>query len=459
MIRRRSSLAASPVLIGAATALVAIVAVVLAYNANTGLPFVRTYDVKITLRDAQRLTTGADARLGGARVGQVVAIRPREDRSGRAVAEVTLRLDQVIAPLPADSTVLVRSRSALGAKFVEITKGTGTRTLPAGGTLPVEQAVEEPVDPDQISAIYDARTRRAFRGGVREFGNAFAGRGQDVNDLLETLPETFERLAPVTQNLADPRTGLGDTIGASAQLAGEVAPVAETQAPFLAQLDTTFTALAGVARPGFQDVLESGVRVQRRLAVDLPVVKPFVRRTGRLMDRLEPAVAAVGDASPSVAAALQRGAELNPRLPELARRLDGASRSIRRLAGDPLVLPAIGAAGRTVDRASVLLTALTPTQVRCHYVSLFFRNASSVISEGNRWGTWQRSGTIDASSVTEPRGTPAPNLHYNALPNTGQPGSGGECEAGNEGFLPGTRIGNVPGVQRTDSLPMIQGVR
>jgi len=44
-MRRRgaSSIAANPVLIGAATTLVVIVAVFLAYNANNGLPFVPTY--------------------------------------------------------------------------------------------------------------------------------------------------------------------------------------------------------------------------------------------------------------------------------------------------------------------------------------------------------------------------------------------------------------------------------
>jgi hypothetical protein len=40
---RRNSIAANPVLIGAATTLVVIVAVFLAYNANNGLPFVPTY--------------------------------------------------------------------------------------------------------------------------------------------------------------------------------------------------------------------------------------------------------------------------------------------------------------------------------------------------------------------------------------------------------------------------------
>ena len=36
----------SPVLVGAVTVLVIIVAVFLAYNANNGLPFVSTYDLK-----------------------------------------------------------------------------------------------------------------------------------------------------------------------------------------------------------------------------------------------------------------------------------------------------------------------------------------------------------------------------------------------------------------------------
>ncbi len=48
MTRRRgtASLVASPVLIGAVTVLISIIAVFIAYNANQGLPFVPTYDLK-----------------------------------------------------------------------------------------------------------------------------------------------------------------------------------------------------------------------------------------------------------------------------------------------------------------------------------------------------------------------------------------------------------------------------
>ena len=46
MRRSGASIAANPVLIGAATTLVVIVAVFLAYNANSGLPFEPTYQLK-----------------------------------------------------------------------------------------------------------------------------------------------------------------------------------------------------------------------------------------------------------------------------------------------------------------------------------------------------------------------------------------------------------------------------
>ena len=61
----------SPVLIGALTALITIVAVFLAYNANSGLPFVPSYDLKAELPNAANLVVGNDVRVGGTRVGAV----------------------------------------------------------------------------------------------------------------------------------------------------------------------------------------------------------------------------------------------------------------------------------------------------------------------------------------------------------------------------------------------------
>ena len=83
------SLAASPVLVGAVTVLVSLVAVFLSYNANTGLPFVPTYRVSAEVRNADTLVPGNEVRVGGVRVGAVESIEPQQDAA--ADCSVTVR--------------------------------------------------------------------------------------------------------------------------------------------------------------------------------------------------------------------------------------------------------------------------------------------------------------------------------------------------------------------------------
>ena len=84
-MRRRgaSSIAANPVLIGAATTLVVIVAVFLAYNANSGLPFVPTYQLNVNVPSGANLVKGNEVRVGGTRVGTVTAITPSATHRAR----------------------------------------------------------------------------------------------------------------------------------------------------------------------------------------------------------------------------------------------------------------------------------------------------------------------------------------------------------------------------------------
>ncbi len=68
-------------MVGAVTTLIVIVAVFLAYNANSGLPFVPVYRVSVEIPDAARLTDNNEVRIGGHRVGVVEsidAVRPDE---------------------------------------------------------------------------------------------------------------------------------------------------------------------------------------------------------------------------------------------------------------------------------------------------------------------------------------------------------------------------------------------
>ena len=110
--------------------LVVIVAVFLAYNANNGLPFVSTYDLKAQVPNANALVKGNEVRIGGVRVGIVKSVVPvqLERRRGR---RRTRRSASTRASNRCRSTrrSTIRPKSALGLKFLQVTPGDSSRGL------------------------------------------------------------------------------------------------------------------------------------------------------------------------------------------------------------------------------------------------------------------------------------------------------------------------------------------
>ena len=81
--RHRQSALANPVLVGAMTVLIVMVAVFLAYNANQGLPFVPTRELKVDFASGADIGPGDEVREGGFRIGLVSAEKPIELPSGQ----------------------------------------------------------------------------------------------------------------------------------------------------------------------------------------------------------------------------------------------------------------------------------------------------------------------------------------------------------------------------------------
>src|SRR5262245_10350537 len=190
---RVGSLAASPTLVGAVTVLVVVVAVFLAYQANQGLPFVPTYKISAELPNADSLVAGNDVRIGGIRIGQIKSVEPEtvdnapcpNDPTRQCtsqVAKVNMELNQDIEPLPVNSTLVVRARSALGLKYLEIDRGNSSQGYKPGATVPLTAARPEPVEIDQVFNMFDEPTRVAIQSNLLEFGNAMEGRGVDFNE-------------------------------------------------------------------------------------------------------------------------------------------------------------------------------------------------------------------------------------------------------------------------------------
>src|ERR671917_2861070 len=247
--RGQAALTASPVLVGAVTVLVTIVAVFLSYNANSGLPFVPTYDLKANLPSGAQLVRGFEVRIGGARVGQISTIEPKQREDGSTYAQITMKLDKEIEPLPANTELLVRPRSALGLKYVELRPGRSGQGLESGSTIPIRQATPEVVEIDDLFNMFDDEARIGSRNSLDGYGGGLAGRGTDLNLAIFALRPLLEDLQPVAANLADPETGLESFFVELADAAGEAAPVAEQQGGLFVDPGTPFTALAPIAPP------------------------------------------------------------------------------------------------------------------------------------------------------------------------------------------------------------------
>jgi virulence factor Mce-like protein len=467
---RASSLAASPTLVGAVTVLVVVVAVFLAYQANSGLPFVPTYRLSAQLPDAESMVPGNEVRIGGQRVGQIKAITPENVDDAPCpndpsrvctgqVAKVDMELNQDLNPLPEDSTIVVRAKSALGLKYLQVNRGDSSQGFEPGAIMPLSAARPEPVEIDQVFNMFDEPTRVAIQQNLLEFGNALAGRGVDLNLAIGQLKPLVEQLTPVMRNLADPSTGLGNFVSSLSATAAEVAPVAEIQGQLFADLDTTFAAFARVSRPFIQESISRSPAAEDTAIATLPTIRPFLANTAKFFSELRPGVHALAPRAKALGAATVQGVKALRLAPAFNAQLDPTAQAVLNLANDSSARQGINYLTQFNNTLAPPLQFITPAQSVCNYATLLFRNVSSFVGSQSTQGTSQRFIVLQppigpnseigpSSAPANGGGQPSNFLHYNPYPNTAAPGQERECESGNEGYAVGQPvIGNVPGNQ------------
>ncbi len=449
--------ASSPVLVGAVTVVVALVAVFLAYNANNGLPFVSTYDLKILVPNANALVKGNEARIGGVRVGLVKSVTPVRLANGRFAAQLDLSLDENVNPLPNDTTDVIRNKSAIGLKYLEIDPGESPRGYKAGATIPVSAYRPPTVELDQFFNMFDPKTRGAIKVQLTGFGNALAGRGPGLNGAFRELRPLVAHLQPAVANLVAPQSDFAGFWRALESIAAEVAPVAETQAQLFVGLDRTFTAFAQVARPFIQETIVKSAPTEATAIAVLPVLRPFLHHSQQFFAAFEPGAKALGRTSPEFAAALRAGVPVLNASPVLNAQLEPTAQALLDFQSAPGVIPGLQLLTSTNQILDPSLRFITPAEATCNYLTLLFRNAASIGNQGNDLGTWTRVSPIDAPngggvnnegtpSSAPANGSGASHLHYNPYPYTDSPGQPASCMAGNEKYIGGvTSIGNPPG--------------
>jgi virulence factor Mce-like protein len=471
MSRRRratASLVASPVLVGAVTVLVSIIAVFIAYNANSGLPFVPTYDLKAQLPSGAKLVAGNEVRVGGFRVGVIKEINPTvvKARNGakRAVAEVLLKLDKTVQPLAVDSKLRTRPRSALGLKYVELTPGHSKRNFTTGDTIPLKNA-SEPLDLEDVFATFDRKTRPAARQATEGFGDAFAGRGVALNQAIQALNPFFRHLTPVMRRLSDPDTELDQFFRQLGATSAQVAPVARTQAQLFSDMADTFAAIAADPR-ALQQTIEKSPPTLDVAIRSFRVQRPFLADFADLSRRLRPAARELPRSLPPINSALRVGTPILPDTVELNRRLERALTALRDLFRDPNTLLALRDLRTALSVGRPAIEFIAPYQTVCNDTVYFLHplgevqsavqtgptGGGTVLQNGlkvpnakqpNNYGTAQSSRAWDVGPGINPIGAKDefgdPLMHLDVAPYSPAIDAQGnaDCQIGQFGYLHG----------------------
>ncbi len=442
---------ASPVLIGALTILVTIVAVFLAYNADQGLPFVPTRELKVDIGDGAQLVPGNDVREGGFMVGLVTQERPIQLASGQVAAQLILQLTKKYADVPVDSTATISPVSLLGVKFLDLHRGKSTKQIVDGGTLPFTQT-SVPVQFEDIFKTFDYKTRIAVQKDLVGFGDALAARGGDTNDTIAALPRLLSSLQPVATYLSDPNTELTRFVDALNQLTGALAPVSQTTVNLFRDAGTTFAALDR-SPPALEATIAESPPTLATGTDSLANQHTFLADLTTLGHNLTPAAVSLRQALPQINPAIAEGTRVLRTTPPLDREIQHVMTSLKNLAQAPGTNVALNGLTSTVNMLNPMVRYLGPFQTVCDYWDYWWTYLADDMSARTNYGYAQRvmlqltdpSGNgVGAQGATAPANGEVPPfgpifggteyLHGQsygaAIDNSGN----ADCESGQRGF-------------------------
>lgn len=274
-------------------------------QAGGALPFVRAdqYRVSFDVEQVGNVVQFADVFESGVRVGKV----ERLDRQADQTVRVTLTLDPIATPLHQGTTVEIIERSLLGQPAITLVDGTGA-AYPDGTLLP-RQAVHPPVTLRDVLASFDAPSRAALGGTLRELGAGTEDRQPEVAALARGL------------------TGIGDK---GDIVLAELAAQSNDLSQVSRQLARVFDAL-DVGQGQIADLVSGADRLSRATAGQRPALEATLRTLPGVMDSATAAsgdISRLGNALGPVAADLRRSA---PDLNDALRQMPDATADVRHL--------------------------------------------------------------------------------------------------------------------------------
>jgi phospholipid/cholesterol/gamma-HCH transport system substrate-binding protein len=395
--------------------------VYISFEAPNAIPGRSYFNLYAKFQNADNIAPHAEVRLDGDLVGQV--LNPHVEHG---LGVVQLQLNPTIRPLLRSGTrVIVRPRSLVGVRYVEIVPGHGSQQLRNGSAVPSSHTGST-VALDQVLSTFDPTTRARTQTFLNELGLGVAGRGQDISDALGRAPRFLNDTQAVTGAIAAHPNAVPSLIDGSAAAATAVDPVRELLAsgfaPEASALDPFWQHASSV-----QDTLSVAPAALTAVQSGLAQTDPLLQQLDGLANNIRPGL----DAAP---AALRQTSDL---LQEAKQPLATAASTLH-------------TTGHAVNPTLNLLSVLQPVlpdldSVLSHGLPLtdqlgayncnvkeLGNNWGSMMAFGNQGGGYLRLNLVGASQLSPYGLGSAAQTNIGVFKN----GYPAPCQAGNE-TLPG----------------------
>jgi len=248
---RRTIVSVAMVLLFAAVCLGALSLIAL----NMGLrgPWSNEFALSAEFTSANGLVPQAEVRVSGVHVGTVTSITDAD--GGDALVRMAL---QPGIQLRQDTRAVIRPKTLLGEKFVELVRQQGSsRAYLASGALIPKAQTGQAIEIDDILNAMDAPTRKAMSESFRQLGIALDGRQQDIGAALPPLDATMANLRPLArvgesrqQELDRILTNLNTIMQALADEQDQLGHLVDSGDTVMSGIASRDQALAGTVRNG-----------------------------------------------------------------------------------------------------------------------------------------------------------------------------------------------------------------
>lgn len=257
------------------------------------------YTVRAIFDDVASAVPGEDVRIAGAKVGKIGSMDVTPQKKAAVVLHIT---GGGFTPWHSDAHCTINAQSLIGEKYVQCTPGSPSkpelRKIPDGQPgagqflLPLAQT-SAPVDIDLINDVMRLPYRQRFAIILSELGAGFAGRGQDLNQLIRRANPALRETDQVLKQLADENVTLKNLAAESDQSLAPLARDRKHLSGFIRSANAV-----GEATAAQRANIERSIQ---RLPEFLRQLKPTMQDLGQLSDAMTPTLTDLDRAAPGLA--------------------------------------------------------------------------------------------------------------------------------------------------------------